>query len=87
MNTPAPVDLVPLGLVAGELGMGRGELEYRYAADVTVDDIGLRCLPAPVARRIVAERDEAKAKQLELVRKRDAEEEAKWRPACRRPGR
>jgi hypothetical protein len=75
-----PVELVPLGLVADELAMSRGEFEYRHAADVVRDDIGLRCVPAAVARRIITERDEGEARRLEDIRRRDAEAEAQWRP-------
>jgi hypothetical protein len=79
-NTPESIELVPLSLIADELGMSRGEFEYRYGADVTVDDIGLRCIPAPVAKRIIADRAAAEAVMLEAARKRDAEAEANWRP-------
>ena len=80
-NEPSePVELVPLTLVADELGVSRGEFEYQYAADITVDDIGLRCVPALVARRLIADRDAREAMMLEAARRRDAEAEANWRP-------
>ena len=80
---PAPVELVPLGLVADELGTSRAEIAYRHAADVVVDDIGLRCLPADVVKRLVADRDAAERWRVEDMRRR-AEQEAENPPAAPR---
>ena len=75
-----PAELVPLGLLALKLGEQPDTLAHRLGGDVVRDDVGLRAVPVGVAKRCVADRDAAERWQLEEVRRRDAEAEAKWRP-------
>ncbi len=51
-------ELVPLALLAAELGEPLDELAGRLADDVTFDDIGLSAVAVDVARNVIAEHRE-----------------------------
>jgi hypothetical protein len=53
--TVPPSDLVPISLIAPELGEQLETLAERLAPNVVTDDIGLRCVAADVARRLISE--------------------------------
>ena len=48
-----PAELVPLGLLALELGEQPDTLAHRLGGDVVRDDVGLRAVPVGVAKRCV----------------------------------
>jgi len=53
-----PVELVPIGLIAAEIGLPLDELARRLADDVTFDDIGLSAVAVDVARTVIVEHRE-----------------------------
>lgn len=67
-STPIPVDrpdLVPIALIALEIGGSVDRLVRRFGAEVVVDDVGMRAVPAETARRFFAERAEREARIAE----------------------
>jgi hypothetical protein len=48
-------DIVPLALIALELGIALDALVSRLGSAIVVDGIGIRCLPTDGARHVVAE--------------------------------
>ena len=62
--------LVPLALVAIETGEHIDALVGRFAADLVLDDVGMRAVPAAVVRRFFTERAEWEARQEEERRAR-----------------
>ncbi len=67
-------DLVPLSLVAAELGESIGTTEQRFVESVTVDDVGLRAVPAGVVREFF---EEQKARQARVAERRQQQLENK----------
>lgn len=74
-------DLIPLALIAAEIGEGVDRLALRFGEEVTVDDVGMRAVSASAAREFFTERAEQKARQEEAARRRREER----RPTDRRP--
>ena len=62
-------DLVPLSLVAAELGESIGTTERRFHQSVTVDDVGLRAVPAGVVRAFFEDRAALQARAAERRKK------------------
>jgi len=59
MNTDDPsVELVPIGLIAAEIGEPLDELARRLGVAVTYDDVGLRCVAVATARTVISEHRE-----------------------------
>ncbi|HSJ34189.1 MAG TPA: hypothetical protein VLB85_03970 [Acidimicrobiia bacterium] len=72
-------DLVPLAVIAVEVGQSVDKIGHRFAVAVVTDDIGLRAVPADAARRFFTERADWKARHEEQARRR-AEEMASKKP-------
>jgi hypothetical protein len=65
--------LVPLGIIAFELGLGTRDLERRCNGAVTRDPYGIRCIPGDLVRELIAERDaKLDARRAEHQRHQDA---------------
>jgi hypothetical protein len=77
MNTPTP-PLVPVSIVASEVGVDSDTLAARHAADVITDVIGVRCLPTDLAQRLVA--DHRAAVQAQRARWAAQEAERRLKP-------
>ena len=56
-------DMIPIALIALELGTTADELTRRLGDDVQVDDVGFRCITKDSARRLFEARDAALAEQ------------------------
>jgi hypothetical protein len=63
-------DLIPLALVAAEVGETVDRMAYRFGDEVETDDVGMRSISASVARRFFTERAEQRARQEEQQRQR-----------------
>ena len=53
--SPDPHELVPVALIALEVGADVNQLAGRHADEVIHDDLGLRCMPAATASRLIRE--------------------------------
>ena len=72
-------DLIPLALIAAEIGETVGWVANRFGEAVTVDDVGMRAISPAEARAFFAERAEEKARRVEEQRRR-GQEAAQKRP-------
>lgn len=77
---PPESDLIPLALIAAEVGESVDRLAHRFGEAVTVDDIGMRAVRADVARQFFTGRAEWKAQHDEKARRRREELAEKSRP-------
>jgi hypothetical protein len=66
------VPLVPIGLLTAE-GYDLGELGKRFANELVVDDLGLRCLPSPIVRALIDERNQRQIAARERAERDRAE--------------
>ena len=73
-----PAELVPISLIAAEIGETVGWVANHFGAAVTLDDLGLRSVAASVAREFFTDRREWKARQEEAHRRQAAEIERKY---------
>ena len=70
--------LIPVAIVAGEVGADTDELAARLGNAVTLDAIGVRCIPADTAVDLIT--DHRAALQAERDRKAAQREAARQRP-------
>ncbi|MBB2990264.1 hypothetical protein FHR72_001732 [Mycolicibacterium iranicum] len=75
---PQPPQLVPLMLVAHEIGGDANALAAKLGDTVVLDGIGIRCLTADLAREVIA--DHRAAVAAERDRRRAEAAEARRRP-------
>lgn len=77
--------LIPIGLLASELGCGTRDLLKRVGASVVVNEAGLRCVPPEISRKVCDERDEALLRRhtMEAEQRRAAREVMALRQAER----
>jgi hypothetical protein len=66
------LELVPLALLAGELGEPIDELARRLGDDVVRDDLGLRAVPGDVATSAIVARDELVAEHRRTAERNEA---------------
>lgn len=85
MDNPNPQHqrLVPIGLLIAE-GFNLDTVGRRFADQLVIDDAGLRCLPAPMVRAMIDERDQHEAAERERLRRELAEQRARARTAVRK---
>ena len=75
-------ELIPLTLLAGELGESVDAIAHRLRDDLVRDDLGFRCVSAATAQRAITHRDE----QAAQIRQRQAETTARLKELeARRP--
>lgn len=65
-------DLIPLALIAAEVGETVDEIAYQFGGEVETDDVGIRSVTATAARRFFTERDEQRSQQEEQRSRRAA---------------
>jgi hypothetical protein len=64
-----PIELMPVALIAVEVGETPDAVAHRFREVLVLDDIGMRAVAVDVARRFFAER----AEQAAEIRRRQAE--------------
>ncbi len=74
-------DLVPLALLAVEVGEPVDRIVPRFGDEITVDDVGMRAVSASATRRFFTERAEQKARQDEAARRCREEKAPQPKPA------
>ena len=55
-ETHDPIELVPVALIAVEVGERPDVIAHRFGDVLVLDDIGMRAVPVDAARRFFAER-------------------------------
>ena len=73
------VPLVPIGLLTAE-GYDLGELSKQFADELVTNDAGLRCLPSPIVRALIDERDQRQIAECERAERDRAGLAAKGNP-------
>jgi hypothetical protein len=73
-EAPEAADLVPLALIAAEIGESVGWVAHRFGEAVVVDDVGMRAVPVDAARAFFTERREWKERFYANAKRRAAEQ-------------
>ncbi len=70
-------DLIPIAIIAMEIGETVDRMVHRFGVEVETDDVGMRAVSATAARRFFTERAEQRARQEEPRRRRAAQKAQK----------